>query len=256
MEEKDIEKKIMEIVPDTGKSIGNIQLLSDLKKAFKDITEDMFWKARNSLIEKGNLSKGKGKGGSVYKVQISTAQGGRRRFSERDLYDPVFNVLKNFWVKENSIDDYIIEITANQGSKKTGGKWTRPDITLISIKTYQYLIGKFMDVVTFEIKPQNNYGIESVFETASQSVFAHKAYLCIHLPTSNGEPETEEFEKIKRQCENFGVGLIIFEKPDDWKTYNTLIEPTRKEPDPFEVNLFIAQQISNDNKEEISKKIK
>lgn len=111
-----------------------------------------------------------------------------------------------------------------------------------------------MDVITFEIKPEDNFGIESVFETASQSVFAHKSYLCIHLP--KGNPETEEFDKIQRQCENFGVGLIIFENPDDYDTYETIIEPKRKDPDPYEVNLFIAQQLSQSLKEELSKKQK
>jgi hypothetical protein len=260
MEEKDIEKRILEIVPLTGKSVGNKFLLTELKKTFKDLDEDTFWKVRNSLLENGKLGKGRGKGGSVYTLQIlvqpkaGSDKDTKKRISENELYEPVHKVIRDFWVKENEIDDYLSEITANQGKKKTGGKWTRPDITLISIKTYQYLIGRIMDVITFEIKPEDNYGIESVFETASQSVFAHKSYLCIHL--SKGKPETEEFEKIQRQCENFGVGLIIFEKPDDWETYETIIEPRRKDPDPYEVNLFITQQLKDRLKEDLSKKIK
>ena len=261
LEEKDIEKCILEIVPVTGKSIGNKFLLTELKKTFKNLDDDTFWKVRNNLLDNGKLGKGKGKGGSVYSIpQITTPtkpeleKDKKKRISENELYEPVHKVIKDVWAKDNGIDDHLSEITANQGKKKTGGKWTRPDISLISIKSYQYLIGKIMDVVTFEIKPEDNYGIESVFETASQSVFAHKSYLCIHL--SKGNPETEEFDKIQRQCENFGVGLIIFEKPDDWNTYETLIEPKRKDPDPHEVNLFITQQLSNRFKEELSKKIK
>ena len=111
-----------------------------------------------------------------------------------------------------------------------------------------------MDVITFEIKPDDNYGIESVFETASQSVFAHQSYLCIHVIL--GKPETEEFDKIIRQCELFGVGLIVFETPNDWETYETVVDPKRREPDPYEVNSFIKQQIPEKQKEELSKKIK
>lgn len=260
MEEKDIELKILEIVPNNGKSIGNKALLTELKKTFKALNEDLFWKVRNGLIENGKLSKGRGKGGSVYLLQPETISklgsddNKKKRLSENDLYEPFQKVIKDFWVKENEIDDYLIEITANQGKKKTGGRWTRPDITLVAIRTYQYLIGRVMDVVTFEIKPEDNYGIESVFETASQSVFAHKSYLCIHL--SKGKPETEEFDKIQRQCENFGVGLIVFENFNDWETYETLIEPRRKDPDPYEVNLFLTQQLKDRTKEDLSKKIK
>lgn len=261
MEENDIEKLILEIVPSTGKSVGNKFLLTELKKTFKNLDDDTFWRVRNSLLESGKLGKGRGKGGSVYNIiQVSTLpkpeteKDKKKRILENELYEPFHKVIKDFWVKENEIDDYLSEVTANQGKKKTGGKWTRPDISLISIKTYQYLIGRIMDVITFEIKPEDNYGIESVFETASQSVFAHKSYLCIHLP--KGKPETEEFEKIQRQCENFGVGLIVFEKPEDWETYETIIEPRRKNPDPYEVNLFITQQLKERLKEDLSKKIK
>ena len=125
--------------------------------------------------------------------------------------------IEEWWTKNYIYDNYLIELTANQGKRKTGGKWTRPDLTLISVKSYQYVIGRIMDVITFEIKPSDNYGIESVFETASQSVFAHKSYLCIHTPL--GKPQIPDFERIEMQCENFGIGLLIFEHPHSSESY-------------------------------------
>lgn len=259
MEIQEIEAIIMALVPKDGKSIGNKSLLAELKKKVKDLPDDDYWKIRNRLIEAGKLSKARGKGGAVYlpeanQQEIKKDEEKKPRIKENDLYDPFIKVVKEYWVKENDIEDYIVDKTANQGRKKTGGRWTRPDITLISMKNYQFIYGKIMDVITFEIKPENDYGVESVFETASQSVFAHKSFLCIHL--SSGKQETEEFERIVRQCELFGVGLIVFEKPDDWKTYETIIEPKRREPDPYEVNVFIKQQLPEETKEELSKKLK
>jgi hypothetical protein len=32
----------------------------------------------------------------------------------------------------------------------TGGRWTRPDLVSVAVRTYRYLPGKHMEVVTFE----------------------------------------------------------------------------------------------------------
>jgi len=259
MDYKEIETAIVSLIPKDGKPIGNKTLLVEIRKKYNALSDDEFWKIRNDLIAAGKLSKGKGKGGSVYLLEVAQPEIGKEekkkvRFKENDLYEPFMKVIKEFWVKDNDIEDYLIAKTASQGKKKTGGRWTRPDVTLISIKNYQYIREKIMDVITFEVKPEDNYGVESVFETASQSVFAHRSYLCIHV--SSGKPETEEFDKIIRQCELFGVGLIVFEMPSDWETYETVVDPKRREPDPYEVNSFIKQQIPEKLKEELSKKIK
>ena len=253
------EEILLGLIPKDGKAIGNKTLIIALKN--KNFTEDEFWRVRNSLIESGKLSKGKGKGGSVYRTEIIKADDSKldstpkkKRIKENELYAPFIKVVKDYRVKEYDIDDYLIDNTSSQGKKRTGGKWTRPDVSLISIKSYQYIYGKIMEVITFEIKPEDSYGVESVFETASQSVFAHKSFLCIHL--TQGKPETEDFDRIIRQCELFGVGLIVFEKPEDWETYEVVVDPKRKDPDPNEVNLFIKQQMSESTRESLSRKIK
>jgi len=254
-----LEVAVLNTIPKDGKPIGNKTLLAELQKKYKELTDDDYWKARNSLIDSGKISKARGKGGAVYLLDIvqpeEKKEGAKKtRIKENDLYEPFIKVLKDYWAKDNDIDDYIVNNTANAGKKKTGGRWTRPDITLISIKNYQFIYGKIMEGITFEIKPEDYFGVESVFETASQSVFAHKSFLCIHLPS--GKPETDEFDRIMRQCELFGVGLIVFEKPEDWETYETIIDPKRREPDPYEVNSFIKQQLPEKTKEELSKKLK
>ena len=119
---------------------------------------------------------------------------------------------------------------------------------------YAFIPVKIIDVITFEIKPSYDYGIASVFETASQSVFAHKSFLAIHLP--DGRPDSEEFSRIEKHCDTFGIGLIVFEDPNTWETYETIIDPKRKDPDPSEVNLFIKRQISPNNQNELLEMLK
>lgn len=55
------------------------------------------------------------------------------------------------------------EITAKQGSRQTGGKWTRPDVIAVGYKTFPYLPGRYLEVVTFEIKPFQTTDVSAVY---------------------------------------------------------------------------------------------
>lgn len=54
----------------------------------------------------------------------------------------------------------------------------------------------------------------------------------------------------------FGVGLILFKDPADWKTVTLISDSKYNNPDPSEVNQFIVQQIDNKNQHELLAKMK
>ncbi len=123
---------LMELVPEDGSSVGNGWLVAQL-----GWSEDKYWKVREILLEKGQLERGRGKGGSVRRsatngdhVAVVKAVRGS---PEAQLYEPLLRVLSSDWVREMRIepDQIHFEITAKQGKKPTGGTWTRPDITAV-----------------------------------------------------------------------------------------------------------------------------
>ena len=252
-----LKPSLLSLIPTDGSTIGNITLLSAFRdKQNAEIRDEDYWEIRNSLIDDGTISTSKGRGGSVYRLDVEETKAALKAKTpkEKDLYEPIIETLQKFWVKAYDLKNYVLQNTANQGRRKTGGKWTRTDIALISIRSYTFIPGKILEVTTFEVKPASDYGVESVFETAAHSLFAHKSYLIIHLP--GGLPDSEEFERIKKQCQVFGIGLIAFENPKDWATFEIIIESDRKQPDPADVNLFITQQISANNKTELLERLK
>ena len=44
---------------------------------------------------------------------------------EVELYSPIRETLQNYWAKERQIEPLAIEITAAQGRRRTGGRWTQ-----------------------------------------------------------------------------------------------------------------------------------
>ncbi len=251
---------LLGLIPEDGSPKGNITLIQDLTQKLKRdlnvaISEDEYWEIRNDLIEKGDISTGKGKGGSVYR-SLGIAKGTKAKSTkESDIYESFFQTINKSWVKQNDIKEFQAEITAAQGRRKTGGKWTRPDITLVAVRNFAFIPEKILEVVTFEIKPSFDTDVSGVFETAAHSVFAHKSYLAILISDEN-QMEFEEFQRLERLCKKFGIGLIVFSDPANWTTFDERIEPERKSPDPSDVNSFIRTQLKNETQNSILEMIK
>lgn len=256
--------RMFELVPVAGKTITNRALRQGFRRAFPDdeITDDDYWLIRDSLIEDGAIQSGRGYGGTVRRVllegrapepqataAVAEAAAASLR-AEADLYEPFLEAIQKGYTRTNGIRRFVSEITARQGRRLTGGKWTRPDITLLAMRTYTFTPGKRLEVITFEVKEGLDGAVEGVFETLAHSVFAHRTYLAVHVP---GYEEMEEVEddRIVQECERFGVGYIVFDDPRDYDTYNIVVSARLKEPDPAEVDNFIRQQISAQSQEEV-----
>lgn len=255
--------KMFELVPVDGKTITNRALRQEFKAAFPDdqITDDDYWLIRDALIEDSAIQSGRGYGGTVRRVLLenqppepqaaaAVAEAAAASIkAEADLYEPFHEAIKKGYTRTNGIRRFVSEITAKQGRRLTGGKWTRPDITLLAMRTYTFTPGKRLEVITFEVKEGLDGAVEGVFETLAHSVFAHRTYLAVHLP---GYVDMEvEDDRIVQECERFGVGYIVFDKPEDYDTYDIVVSARLKEPDPAEVDNFIRQQIGAQNQEEV-----
>ena len=96
---------------------------------------------------------------------------------EADLYPDIQATLETFWARERQIEPLAVEITAAQGRKATGGRWTRPDLISVAVRTYRYLPGKYMEVVTFEVKPSDAVTVTAVYEALAHLRSATHAYV-------------------------------------------------------------------------------
>jgi hypothetical protein len=102
--------------------------------------------------------------------------------AEAALYPPVREVIENGWAKNRNIKPDVVEITARQGKTPTGGPWTRPDVVSVAVQQFTHLPGKFIEVVTFEIKPSNNVTVLAVYEALAHRRSATHAYVVLPVP--------------------------------------------------------------------------
>ncbi len=248
------ETRLFNLVPEDGSTIGNTSLRRRL-----NWDEDRYLEVRNRLVDNRMLAVGRGRGGSVYRVASIAAPkttdipAVRRYRREEDLYVPVAQALRDGWSKTLPHQNFLVDVTGKQGKRATGGVWTRPDVTVVAVTTYAYVPEKSMEVITYEIKPAGNWGasVTGAFEAASHSRFATQSYLLIHAPEGAESVPQELQERLQKECARFGIGLGFFQEPGVYETYDFQIDPERKQPDPGDMNRFIAQQLSETSKQRI-----
>jgi len=162
-------------------------------------------------------------------------------------------VIKTRWAQDYRLDSLVAEITASQGARVTGGKWTRPDITAASTRTFPYIPGRHFDLITFEIKPVETLDITIVYEALGHRRASTKAYALIHIPEGKRTELESLLDEICMEAKRFGVGVIVASDPKNYDTWEELVEAIRHEPDPERLNDFLGQQVSQGFREQIIK---
>jgi hypothetical protein len=243
---------LMELIPLDGTFVSNKTLQNKLSWP-----EDKYWKVRDTLLQAKQLERGRGKGGTVGRLvaDASQAKTATARSPEVQLYDPLLETLKRDWVREMRIDPAHIhfEITARQGKKATGGTWTRPDITAVSVRTFQHLPNKYVDVWTFEVKTLDALDVTAVFEAASHAGRATRSYALLQISGDSGATYEEQVvDRCTKEATRLRVGLIVFSSPSDFATWDTKVEAPRIETAPEILDEFVTN-LSDGAKERLAK---
>jgi hypothetical protein len=253
--------RLLAHVPSDGSAIGNTALMRAL-----GWSEHRYWYARDSLLEEGTIARARGRGGAVRTVLQNegaapaavaeaelVGEAALASVREAELYSPIRDTLENFWAKERQIDPLAIEVTAAQGRRRTGGRWTRPDLVSAAVRTYRYLPGKYMEVVTFEVKPFDALDVTAVYEALAHLRSATHAYVIFHVPADQEETVQETVEETCHVARSHGVGLIVMSDPAEFATWEEKEEARRSEPDPQRLDEFIAVQLSQDAHDRIAR---
>lgn len=247
-----------------GGSAGNKSLREHLINEY-EWNEEEYWETHGWAVDRGLVVKGRGRGGSV-SLSEDTGEDHQdqtedpiqqTRISEIDLYDPALKVIRSSWVKLYSYDESASAITALRGRANTGGKWTRPDVSVLAVRAFPYLPGRYFDIITFEIKPPDDVSVEGVFEALSHQQFATKSYVIYNVTdetlANNFSNDEKAGARIMETARRHGVGVIVAHKIDDYDYWEELNTPKRVSPDPEQANRFIATGFDQDVRDKIIK---
>ena len=235
-------KKLLALVPPDGVFIGNTTLRRRSKLADK-----RYWHVRRELVNGGFVTRGKGRGGSVARVDslaapkaITRKKGAALVGRESELYEPLRKWLEDEWGKDVEPGDFFeVAITATPKKKlRNSGQWSRPDVTVVQVNSYEYLPQPVLEVTTFEVKRFSDAeDLRSVFEAAAHSRWAHFAYLVLEVPDSDYESP----ERLQSELERFNIGLLFMRKSKrgSWRFEEQEWETEKLSPKADELNALL-----------------
>lgn len=251
------EERFLKVLEDKGGASGNYALMEALGWE----KDKKYWETRDKLVDKGLIALGKGRGGSVRIVNRKKNAKKEKDSNpswvgkEEKLYPDVARVLGDDWARHERLRDYVVEITARQGSRRTGGTWTRPDVVVVSKKRFAYVPGELFDVWTFEVKPISGIDITGVFEAAAHAKRATRSYAMFEIPSDDDELEGigELLGRCDEEAVRLGVGFITFTEAGDFSTWDIRVPAPRLQTDPELLEDFIVEQLSEDFRDHVLK---
>lgn len=272
MPEQDLSEEetvLYQLVPSDGSTIGNYRAQS-----LSGWPRETYWRARDALVDKGLVTRGRGRGGTLRRI-VQTVPTGvvtvpvdianepdpaayvksviRR---EQELYDPLVAVLRTDWAHDHRARPISVETVARQGRRLTGGTWSRPDIVSVEIKNLLYIPTKTLEVITFEVKPSDAIDVQVVYEALAHRSASTHAYVMLHVPSAQAASLGENVRRVQTVARSHRVGVITFANAEEYNTWDELEEAERVEPDPERLNQFIETQLPDWVKDQIARDLR
>lgn len=241
--------KLLNLIPEDGSYVTNLSLRHRMRPL--GISTDDFWKFRKELLAKNLIQIKRGRGGSVARLVFE-----ERRIKlpatlvkdERKLHEE----LKK-WLQKNQVEADLqdggqawSEVTGEPGKwKRSSGHWSRPDVVLVEVWSWEYLQNRDVEVTTYEVKRYSPQMDNSwVFEAASHSKGAQYAYLVVEIPEK--EKKDEPPEDLLQDLNQFRVGFGWLYLNSETKEYEfeEILEPVRKIPSPRDENELLTHFVS------------
>ena len=173
--------------------------------------------------------------------------------NEHSLYDSIFAVIRDTWVREQNFDRSLVEITATGGAKSTGS-WSRPDITVVAKRSYRFVPRRELEVITFEIKhyaTNKSNLVTGVYEALAHRISATQSYLLVYFPDRAAEDLETTLGEIVAAASELGIGLIVADNPREFDSWDIRLDAKVVEPDPAKLDEYIANRISEEGKDQI-----
>lgn len=260
----------LNMLTNCGGRASNAGLQSHLKWP-----DEKYWKIHGELFDAGQIEKGRGYSGTVIAVptkftesvndqslteEISVGAQSPREveiepLKEDKLYAPAQKQLTDNWSVRHGLDSTHVENIAKQGRRETGGSWSRPDLALVALKTFEYLPDRIFEIHTFEIKASYEVTVKGVMEALSHREAATRSYVIYH---TNGLDLSDypEATRIENLAIKHGIGVFAAKDISDFNEWAELVPAMRSTPDPDDMETFIKRSLSEEAKSKIRKWLK
>jgi hypothetical protein len=94
-----------------------------------------------------------------------------------------------------------------------------------------------------------------IYEALAHSRRATQSYLILYVPKAKANKFTKIVAEVCVEAREVGIGVIIVERPDLSETWETRVPALRRDPDPEQLNRFLAGQLSAEAREKLESRL-
>lgn len=235
-------------------------------------TTEKYFSVRNHCRAAGLVGLARGRGGIVFltdtaKTGLGTGEAApeiakkvdEEYAKESKYYEKLLPTIRQNWVESEGFDDYVVEVTASK-RVKNAGRWTVPDIVVIGKIIRQYVPGFEFTVQSIEVKRFEVVDALAVFEALNHRRASHYSFLLIvNFPKKPSERDSERLGQVSQLCEDHKVNLIVVTtgNENDFESWEFPVVVTQRiEPDPYNLDGFIKQYMSDESKDSVAKMVR
>ncbi|QKT05912.1 hypothetical protein HUN08_00910 [Gordonia sp. X0973] len=108
------------------------------------------------------------------------------------------------------------------------------------------------EVITFEVKTMANLNVIAVYEAMGHRRASTHCYVLLELRDVVAKAEEPMVRRVANAAREHGVGVITFDDPGDFDTWDEVVPARRTETPPEALNRFIQDQVSGEGRLELS----
>lgn len=213
--------RIVRLLEGEGGSLGRREIIEGL-----GLSDDRYETVARELVDKRVAIKNLGRTGGL---RLVLAESARRAGTgevpaaplEKELYPP--------------FEKYLLAAAKNDESKSVvlnthrtrAKKWETPDLAEVRVTPFPTIGQWELRVITYELKRQGAWSVDSVLQTATYNTFAHESWLVV--PSGDDADWAEYFGKpVVEKATIFGIGLATFDRAD--RTFKKHMTPKQNLP--------------------------
>lgn len=206
-------ERIQRLLNSEGGSLGRREIIEAL-----GLSDARYHEVAQQLVAKGGAIRNRGRTGGLRLAAMEPARrpevgrGPAGPRLERDLYPPFENHLLAAAAKEDVSKSVVLSAYRTRAAK-----WETPDLVEVRVTPFP-MIGQWeLRVVTYELKRQGAWTVESVLQAASYNEFAHESWLVVPAGEDGGDGDWADYfgKGIVTKAGDFGVGLGTFDAQEE-----------------------------------------
>jgi hypothetical protein len=220
--------------------------------------------AEQALVDDGQIERRRGRYGGIYILDEQKVDGRsltkqitEDRKLESAAYEPALEILLNRWKEDAGFTSTFGAITAGQGRRKTGGRWTQPDIVICTVSDWIFSSRPEGEVRSIEVKRFEALDVLAVYEALSHKNQAHYAYLLIvGFPDELDEYQQELYDRVYAVANQHGIGIMTSSEVSDWDSWSFELDAMRSNADHSAINQLVMDQLPKEVRDDFRKAIR